>query len=395
MTQEEKAPSLSEELESLLRVLPGPIREVVERHPGTSEISLLLERPLVLSFGGRGNFIEFHDLVVDQRHIEHLTTRLSALKDDGRAGIDRTAHRISVIRDRLNNVIGLTVRIGRFIPVLTEEEKSLILSTGGSLLVIGAPESGKTTLLRNIVAILAEEYGPNLSVIDTSNEIGGLGQVPHPSLKTARWHQVRDPKEQPVVIRRAIANHAPQVLVLDEIGYNEDVEEVEAAARRGIRVIASVHGLDLADVLENPRYAPLLGRPDLEKRVRIYRPAFKAAIEVRAKGKMFFIPNLARAIDLTLMGEKPEGHRLGPNWKEDEPDYPEDWGLTQTVLPSRPESVVARHLVRGSQKLKELYEAEGMNEASVTRLVLLALAGNKVAQKKVELYSQTLQGEAP
>jgi len=381
--------SLDRELELLLAVLPGPVREIVERYPNASEISLHLGRPLVVSLGGKGNFLEFPEVVVEDRHIDYVTANLSGLKDDGRAGIDGTAHRISVIKDRLNNIISLTVRVARYIEVLDERAKELILGTGGSILIIGAPESGKTTLLRNIVSLLAEEYGPNLSVVDTSNEIGGLGKIPHPSLRSARWHQVGDPRQQAFIVRRAIANHAPQVLVLDEVGYNEDVEEVEAAARRGIRVIASVHGLDIADVLENPRYEMLLGRPDLEERKRIYRPAFRSAIEVRAKGKLYFIPNLAEAIDRVLEGKRPEGVRLGPAWREDEPDYPEGWGLTGRG--SSPEEVLARAIREKNPKLSEIARIKNMPENSFVALLIASLSGSPWAKAEVGLIAKELR----
>lgn len=316
-------PAPPEGWDQLLGVLPGRVREIAKEYPEASEFSLLLGRPLVVSFGG-GRHLVHESIIVERDHIRAVTERLSGLKRDGRAGVDGTAHRISVITDRTGEVIGLTIRLARFIPVLDEETVEFIRESQGSILIVGAPESGKTTLLRHLVAVLAKEYGPHLNVVDTSCEIGGLGEIPHPALYVARWHQVPDPKEQATIIRRAIANHSPQVLVLDEIGYHSDVEEVYAASRRGIRVVASVHGLDLPDVVENPTYRILLGNPDPIRGMRYYRPAFRMAIEVRAKGKLFLIPNLAEAIDRILQGLPPEGMKKGPAWKEDEAPYTQD-----------------------------------------------------------------------
>ncbi|GBD40654.1 hypothetical protein HRbin39_00023 [bacterium HR39] len=317
-------PFLEEEArgyQALMDILPGRIRDTVSDLEGVSEISLLLGRPLVVSYGGWGNVVEYADILVEEDEIAYVVSSLSGIKEDGRAGLDGTAHRISVIYSRTREIIGLTIRIARFLQVAPKELEELVLTSRGSVLIVGAPESGKTTLLRNIVALLSREIGPHLSVIDTSNEIGGLGRVPHPALGTARWHQVPDPKEQAQIIRRVIANHAPLVLVLDEVGYNDDVEEVESAARRGIQVISSVHGGDLLDVLENPRYGPLLGSPDLRARRRLARPAFAAAVEVRGKGKLFLVPDLPQAVDRLLEGLPPEGIKLG-KWSPGEEAYP-------------------------------------------------------------------------
>ncbi len=389
---------LSPDLELLLERLPGPVQELAAEHPQVSEISLLLGRPLVLSFGGKGNFTEHKDLIITPKDLEYVAANLSGLKKDGRAGINGAAHRISVIADRLGNIIGLTIRIARFLPVLPPEGQAFIRESGGSVLIVGAPESGKTTLLRHIVAILAQEYGPNLSVVDTSNEIGGLGQIPHPSLGTARWHQVDDPRNQAHIIRRAIANHSPQVLVLDEVGYNEDVEEVEAAARRGIRVMASTHGFDLTDVFEHPTYHPLLGHPQVKEGRRLYRPTFQAAIEVRGKGKLYLIENLAAAIDAILEGRPPEGRAIGPAWQTGEQAYP-------PALPRRrssPQAHLARALLAGDKSLLQLLQMENLDKAQLMALIVRASAEDAAAVARLRalgesylFYQPSERAEAP
>ncbi|MEN2982681.1 MAG: hypothetical protein ABDH20_09220 [Thermus sp.] len=163
-----------------------------------------------------------------------------------------------------------------------------------------------------MVRILAEKWGPRVVIVDTSNEIGGDGKVPHPAIAPARRMQVPDPpsKNQAWVLYQAIANHSPEIVVADEIGYNEDVEVVQAASKRGVRVVATVHGEVLRDVVENPVLWPLLGHLDMDKRQRRTRPSFAMALQVVGKGKYLLYPNLQEAVDTLLAGDEPEGVRL-------------------------------------------------------------------------------------
>lgn len=365
-------------LGSLLEILPGRVRAQVEKHPEKSEVSLLLGRPLVLSTGGWEPPLVFPEIVIREDEIDFVVAKLSGIKADGRAGIDGTAHRISVIYDRYRQIIGLTVRIARWVKTLDQELAGHILEGRGSVLIIGPPGSGKTTLLRGLVALLAGEVGPHLSVIDTSNEIGGLGRVPHPALGVARWHQVPHPKDQAEIIRRTIANHAPLVLVLDEVGYNEDVEEVEAAARRGIQVISSVHGKDLLDVLENPVYAPFLGYPDRRTGRRRARPSFRMAVEVRKRDKILLHPNLAQAVDRMLMGLPPEGIRIGPGWFEGEEPY------SKGEIANPPLVEVARAYTRRDPRLAGAASSRGLDERGLLRLMARALSGEEEALETIE-----------
>lgn len=375
-----------EGLSQLLEVLPGRVRQKFLQYPQTSEISLLLGRPLALSDGSWSRPLIFPDIVVQEADLDYVVSKLSGIKADGRAGINGTAHRIAVIYDRMRQIIGLTVRVARYLEVMDSETARTILESRGSVLIIGAPGSGKTTLLRNLVALLSQEIGPHLSVIDTSNEIGGLGQIPHPALGVARWHQVPHPKDQAEIIRRVIANHGPLVLVLDEVGYNEDVEEVEAAARRGIQVVASVHGKTLLDVLENPIYRPFLGYPDRRGMRRQNRPSFRAAIEVRGKGKLFVIPDLAQAVDDLLLGNPPRGLRLGPGWDQGEPEY------LPGELGEPPLRKVAQAYLERNPSLATAALNLGLNAQQVAKVLLRATLGDEEALEAVHRLGQGLQG---
>lgn len=392
--QNASAIAYRDEREALLAILPGRVRLAVEKHPEKNEISMLLGRPLTLSTGTWDEPpISFPEILIREDEIDFVTAKLSGIKTDGRAGIDGTAHRVSVIFDRYRQVIGLTIRIARWVEVLDPETAKAVLENRGSVLIIGAPGTGKTTLLRNIVALLARRLGPHLSVIDTSNEIGGLGRIPHPALETARWFQVPHPKEQAEIIRRAIANHAPLVLVLDEVGYNDDVEEVEAAARRGIQVISSVHGRDLLDVLENPVYASFLGRPDRERKKRLNRPSFRSAIEVRGKNKLYLIPDLAQALDDLLAGRPPRGVQVGSGWAPGERAYPETPAAAGETKAAPDEAVkrICQALANREAALAQAAGKRGMNAAKLKELVVLALAGDAGAASAIQAIAEELK----
>jgi len=323
--------NLPEDLQTLVKRLPAKFRRVFREYPDLSEATLQVGRPVTVSWGDWNRervYVAFEDLVPEYNDIQRIAQQFAGIKEDGRAGIAGTAHRVSAIFDRMDNIVGFTVRVARHFPgALPEDLRNKMLEQRGSILIVGAPGSGKTTLLRAVAASFSEAIGPHLSIIDTSNEIGGVGDTPIEELRFARWHQVPSPSKQPEVIRRAIANHGPLVLILDEVGYHGDVPEVEAAARRGVQVIATVHGYGLFDVIENAHYSPLLGNPDLNLRRRLSRPAFQSMLEVRAKGKFYYIRDLPHAVDLALRGEMPEGERIGA-WEPGEPDYPEGVGLT-------------------------------------------------------------------
>jgi len=290
-------------LEKLLSYFPAWIREIVQEDvEGTEEIAMDLGRPLVVR--RRGEQRLYRD--VSQGDIEYFYSKVGSFRSNGRAGIPGTLHRISVIRDGDDLAIGFTIRFGRAIPGIARPLKEWI-SGRESTLIIGPPGVGKTTLLRGIVEEKAKTLMARLVIVDTSNEIAGDGAVPHPIIGSARRMMVGDPRKQASIILQAITNHSPETIVVDEIGYHGDVEVLETARRRGVDVVATVHGEDFRDVLENPVLKPLLGYPDLEHGKRLTRPVFRVGIAVLAKGVYKVYPDFQTAIDQALQKEDPEG----------------------------------------------------------------------------------------
>lgn len=290
-------------LEKLLSYFPAWIREIVQEDvEGTEEIAMDLGRPLVVR--RRGEQRLYRD--VSQGDIEYFYSKVGSFRSNGRAGIPGTLHRISVIRDGDDLAIGFTIRFGRAIPGIAQPLKEWI-SGRESTLIIGPPGVGKTTLLRGIVEEKAKTLMARLVIVDTSNEIAGDGAVPHPIIGSARRMMVGDPRKQASIILQAITNHSPETIVVDEIGYHGDVEVLETARRRGVDVVATVHGEDFRDVLENPVLKPLLGYPDLEHGKRLTRPVFRVGIAVLAKGVYKVYPDFQTAVDQALQKEDPEG----------------------------------------------------------------------------------------
>ncbi|WP_243027833.1 AAA family ATPase [Thermus albus] len=289
--------------ERLLSYFPAWIRNILaEDIDGVEEVAMDLGRPLVVRIRGEQKVYK----EVTQSDVEYFYNKVGSFRSNGRAGIPGTLHRISVIRDTDDLAIGFTIRFGRAIPGIAAPLREWIRGRE-STLIIGPPGVGKTTLLRGIVEEKAKTLKARLVIVDTSNEIAGDGTIPHPIIGSARRMMVGDPRKQANIIMQAITNHSPETIVVDEIGYHGDVEVLETARRRGVDIVATVHGEDLRDVLENPVLKPLLGYPDLETGKRLTRPVFQIGIAVLDKGIYKVYPDFSSAIDQSLRKEDPEG----------------------------------------------------------------------------------------
>ncbi|NJK42914.1 MAG: type IV secretion system DNA-binding domain-containing protein [Pleurocapsa sp. SU_196_0] len=292
----------TDDLAALFRVLPHRIVEALEgRYHDLEEMKLRVGRTLFVNWGGIYRALEYR---VTSEDIACVVDYIGGFRGDGRAGIDGTVHRISEMRDRYDTCVGVTVRVGRFVLGVAEPLRDLLEQPLVKILIVGAPGVGKSTLLRDMVRIVAERDSASVLVVDTSGEIAGSGQVAHPGIGEADMSQVSSPEGQAEVIRKAVANHNAKMLVVDEIGYHGDAAVLETMGRRGTGLIASAHGITLADVAFNPALDRVLGRPNSRGKRRA-PSTFTVIIEVPRKGVYRVHLHADAALDVARGGGTP------------------------------------------------------------------------------------------
>ena len=304
-----------DDLELLLGVMPPPIRQAIEggRYgEALVEIVLDLGRPPEARFADSG--VELTPEPVARQDLAYVVDRVGDFGKDNRAGIERTLHRISALRNRRGDVIGLTCRIGRAVYGTVDILRDVV-EAGKSILLLGRPGVGKTTLLREAARVLADELGKRVVVVDTSNEIAGDGDIPHPGIGRARRMQVPSPEQQHAVMIEAVENHMPQVIVIDEIGTTPETLAARTIAERGVQLIATAHGNTLDNLLQNPTLADLVGgvhavtlsdeearRRGTQKTVleRKAPPTFGVLIEIQDKERLAVHHDVAEVVDRLL-----------------------------------------------------------------------------------------------
>lgn len=248
---------ITDDLDALLAVVPPAISDAICRENHGDD---LLEVVLDLGRLPQARFLErevtLAEREVTRDEIDYVTARVSEFTTDNRAGIERTLHRISCIRNRQSDVVGLTLRVGRAV-YGTIDIVSDLLESGRSILLLGKPGVGKTTLLREAARVLAEKK--RVIVVDTSNEIGGDGDIPHPAIGRARRMQVIAPAYQHEVMIEAVENHMPEVIIIDEIGRELEATAARTIAERGVQLVGTAHGNSLDNLLQNPTLSDLVG----------------------------------------------------------------------------------------------------------------------------------------
>jgi len=310
-------PEIIDDLDLLFSVLPPDIRAACEglngERAGLVEIVLDLGHPSMarLAAGDR-NLLARN---INPEDLAAVTSRIGAFTTDNRAGISGTLHRISAIRNRAGAIVGMTCRVGRAVPGAADIISEEILS-GRSVLVLGAPGVGKTTILREAARLAAEQR--RVIVVDTSNEIAGDGDIAHSGIGAARRMQVPDPARQHAVMIEAVENHMPQVIVIDEIGTEQEAAAARTIAERGVQLIGTAHGTDLANLLVNPTLVDLVGgidavtlgddearRRGTAKTVleRKSPPTFDVVVELLGHAHVAVYPNVAAAVDSMLRAE--------------------------------------------------------------------------------------------
>ena len=306
---------ITDDLDALLDVLPLDIRHAVEK---TNDSENLLEVILDLGRVPTARFVDheinLRESEVTRAEIDYVDERTGEFDADNRAGIERTLHRISAIRNRRTAVVGLTLRVGRAVYGTVDIIQDIIES-GKSVLILGRPGVGKTTLLREAARILAEQK--RVVIVDTSNEIGGDGDVPHPAVGKARRMQVREPMLQHEVMIEAVENHNPEVIVIDEIGRELEAAAARTIAERGVQLIGTAHGQTLDNLLLNPTLSDLVGgieavtlsdeearRRGTQKTVLERRapPTFDVLIEIQNRDRFAVHVDIMGSVDALLRG---------------------------------------------------------------------------------------------
>ena len=254
-----------------------------------------------------------------RRQLNHSINRVGRFSGDNRAGIEQTLHRISAIRNRVGEIIGLTCRFGRAVYGTIDPIRDLV-ERGQSMLILGRPGVGKTTALREIARVLADDLDKRVVIVDTANEIGGDGDIPHPAIGRARRMQVARPELQHQVMIEAVENHMPEVIVIDEIGTEREALAARTIAERGVQLVGTAHGNELENLIKNPTLSDLIGgiqsvtlsdeeagRRHTQKSIleRKAPPTFEIAVEMRSRQYWVVHENVADTVDSILLGHQP------------------------------------------------------------------------------------------
>ncbi len=318
---------VTDDLDRLLAVLPESLQQQLasaEQRQDLLEVVLDLGRPPEARYPGRR--LDLEDAPLSREALDGVIARVGRFGGDNRAGIARTLHRISAMRNRSGEVIGLTCRVGRAV-YGTVAVVSDLVESNQSILIMGYPGVGKTTVLREISRVLADEMGRRVVVIDTSNEIAGDGDIPHPAIGRARRMQVPEPQHQHRVMIEAVENHMPEVIVIDEIGSEQEAWAARTIAERGVQLVGTAHGHQLANLIKNPALRDLIGglqavtlgdeearRRGSQKTVqeRCASPTFPLAVEMHSRNCWHVHWNVARTVDALLRDRpiQPQVRRL-------------------------------------------------------------------------------------
>lgn len=318
-----KAVVQEEDTQLLIATLPVELQSALQNLP----VDQLLEVVMDLGRAPQARFpdrvVQLTDRATSHEDIAHVLALVGEFSDDNRAGIERTLHRISALRNRKGTIIGLTLRVGRAVLGGIELLRDLI-ETGQSLLILGRPGVGKTTKLREMARVLADDFQKRVIVIDTSNEIAGDGDIPHPGIGAARRMQVPRPDRQHAVMIEAVENHMPEVIIVDEIGTEAEAAAARTIAERGVQLIGTAHGSSLENLILNPTLSDLVGgvqtvtlsdeearRRRTTKTVNERRapPTFDVVVEMEDRDELVVHSDTAVAVDSILRGFQPSGER--------------------------------------------------------------------------------------
>lgn len=308
----------------LVATLPAELQGVLHKLQLDQLLEVVMDLGRVPEARFPDKVVRLSEKVVSQEHLNHVAALVGEFGVDNRAGIERTLHRISCIRNRKGQIVGFTLRVGRAVFGSIELLRDLI-ETGQSILILGRPGVGKTTKLREMARILADDLKKRVIIIDTSNEIAGDGDIPHPGIGSARRMQVPRPERQHAVMIEAVENHMPEVIVIDEIGSEAEALAARTIAERGVQLIGTAHGNALENLIKNPTLSDLIGgvqvvtlsdeearRRRTTKTVSERRapPTFEIVVEMTDRNELVVHRDTAAAVDAILRGfVSPGEHR--------------------------------------------------------------------------------------
>lgn len=359
------------DLDRLIEILPPKVKKHItyENMEDVIEIVLDINRlPEVRHSGGKIDCFGIEPITDED--ISYITQYVQEFTSDNRSGIPGTLHRISAIRNRQGKIIGLTCRIGRVVTGTIACIKDFV-TQGKSILFLGRPGVGKTTKLREISRLMADELGKRVIVVDTSNEIAGDGDYPHPAIGKARRMQVRQPEYQKDIMIEAVENHTPEVIVVDEIGTEEEAQAARTIAERGVMLIATAHGNTLENLIKNPTLSDLVGsiqsvtlgddeakRRGSQKTVleREKQPTFDIVIEIIDRNTLAIYKDTSEAVDYILRGWpiRPEIRKVDQIAKPAEP--------VQKVVPIEPKVLAPNSLNFSFSRQDYVNEVKGFKK---------------------------------
>jgi stage III sporulation protein SpoIIIAA len=372
---------VTDDLDALLDILPLHIREPLYQQPDHSE---LLEVILDLGRLPEARFphreLVLNSSQVSQTDINYVVSRIGEFTGDNRAGINHTLHRISAIRNRHGEIIGLTCRVGRAVFGTVAMIQDLIES-GKSVLLLGQPGIGKTTMLREVARVLADDSKKRVVVIDTSNEIAGDGDIPHPAIGHARRMQVATPTEQHAVMIEAVENHMPEVIIIDEIGTELEAQAARTIAERGVQLVGTAHGNTLENLIMNPTLSDLIGgvqtvtlgdeearRRHTQKSIleRKAPPTFDMVVEIVDYYKVTVHADVTEAVDALLHGRAP---RAEVRWMDEDGEVKREAITSHITWESKeekqPEKTLRFYLFGANRSRLEQTAKEGRKELKI------------------------------